>query len=123
MKRNILNFRQFVRLNEAEESVSTPLAAADPHKISTEIVHVFLDSSFWAPYKGINDAEGPAIAAFSSWWDKNIQPKINTLPQGINRRTLNNLKAIIVEKMEGGTMNDAATWNIGAASYSVDTDF
>ena len=99
----------------------------DPHTISSDIVKLFNTASFWAPYKGTittlgNDREGQAIVAFTEWWTKNIQPKVNLLPKDLQNQ-FSTIKMMIGTKLEGGTSHDTYTWTIAGTRYTVDTDF
>ena len=99
----------------------------DAHTISSDIVKLFNTPSFWAPYKGTittlgNDREGQAIVAFTEWWTKNIQPKVNLLPKDQQNQFLT-IKMMIGTKLEGNTGSDTYTWTIAGTRYTVDTDF
>lgn len=97
---------------------------------SQTIVNLFKNSAWFSEFKGWNDNEAGAIAKFSPWWTKNVQPTIDKLnDKDKNKKTLNGLYNTIITKMEGSTMNDTAAWRIWDAKdttgkrYSVDTDF
>jgi len=119
---------------KAEEKKEWSRTDADQklaEQASQTIVDLFKNASWFSEFKGtFNDDEAGAIAKFSPWWTKNVQPTIDKLnDKDSNKKTLNKLFNTIISKMEGGTSNDTASWRIWNAAndtgkrYSVDTDF
>lgn len=97
--------------------------------ISNRINDFWTNASNFTSFKGtFNDNEAGAIALFTTWWNKEIAPKIKELRKNDpNKATLTGLFNTIITKAEGSTANDTARWKIstmgGNKSYSVDTDF
>jgi hypothetical protein len=150
MKKNVLNFKQFIRINETVGSVSgvsapSNLQLKNPNalgletakSLSSKIENLFKNESFWEPYKdqlsaatffswGVSgdDDEGGAFTAFQNWWNTNIAPSLKTSMMHQDYVTLlSSLLGEIKTKMTTFTSNDSLSWTIGTSTYTVDTDF
>jgi len=132
---------------------STKAAKADEllTKMSEMIVAKFKEVSFWKPFKGANDDEGLAQAAFGKWYGTKIEdayynPAIKRIKSlsnskakkalmlNIDAPTTMNMTDVrfsydkLIKKLSGGTQDDTYRWSIfksdgTSKAYSVDTDF
>ncbi len=128
--------RKVVRLTESdlvkivkrvinESSVNT-----DAVSVSEQIVKLFKNTKFWAPYKGLTDDGKGALKAFDAWWKKNIQPILNRMGVSNEVDTIMSAYKQIRKGILGQLSNDTVKWVItyagyggGVVSYEVDTDF
>lgn len=129
----------------AEESSKSSKADELLAKMSEMIVLKFSDTSFWKPFKGINDNEQEAVIAFTKWYGAKLEDTYyNSALNGTKKlptskakeNLLKNFSDVsdrfqfnkIIKKLYGGTSNDTYKWTIYKSNgttktYSVDTDF
>jgi hypothetical protein len=138
--KNVLSFREW-SINEtfdpkAANAVKKPASGSATSyvnsaiSISDKIKNLFLNTSFWAQFKGtFNDDESSALTAFNTWWTTNITPTLSKIPSSdVNYKTLSGLQAKLQEALLGSSWSDTVSWTISGSqgmskNYSVDTDF
>lgn len=134
-----------------EESTKATKADELLTKMSEMIVAKFKEVSFWKPFKGANDDEGLAQAAFGKWYGTKIEdayynPAIKRIkslsnskakkalmlnidaPTTINKTDVRFSYDKLIKKLSGGTQDDIYRWSIfksdgTSKAYSVDTDY
>jgi hypothetical protein len=134
--KNFENKASIVTVTQAETSnlkdmfLRTATDDQIAEKISRKIVALWNPSNgYFNKYKGtFNDNEAGAISYFTTWWNGQINPLMDTLKgEDPNKAKLSAAFNTIIAKAEGSSANDTATWYIdtlaGSKKYSVDTDF
>ena len=103
---------------------------ADAVSVSEQIVELFKNTKFLAPYKGLTDDGKGALKAFDAWWKKNIQPILNRMGVSNEVDTIMLAYKQIRKGILGQLSNDTVKWVItysgyggGMMGYEVDTDF
>jgi hypothetical protein len=127
--------RKVVRLTESDlvkivKRVINESVNVDAVSVSEQIVKLFKNTKFWAPYKGLSDDGKGALKAFDDWWKKNIQPILNRIGVSNEVDTIMSAYKQIRKGILGQLSNDTVRWVIthsgyggGMMEYEVDTDF